>query len=114
MEDDEIRIADAIGYVSLSQRGDGLHGNSLPGQLVSQESVIDRAILDEKDANCARLTDGGEWRRCARIQAHRNLIESGSHLKSLPLDSLSDANWEGRLGETPGEQAVGCRHQGRC
>src|SRR5260370_24857763 len=93
MEDDDVGIAGGISCAG--QRGDVPDGKALPGQLVGQESAADRAILDEavldeKDANGVWLADGGEKRGRRCLQGDDILFKSG-HLKSLPLDSVSES-----------------------
>ena len=52
--------------------------------------MIDRAILDEKDANCARLADGGEKRGRRCLQGLDFGFKSGGHLKISSLVSVSE------------------------
>ena len=51
MEDDDVGIAGGIRCAE--QRGDRPDRKAPIGQLVGQESAIDRAVLDEKDAKIA-------------------------------------------------------------
>src|SRR5258708_7111592 len=82
MEDDDIGIT--RGIRCARQRGEFPDRKALLGQLVGQESAIDRAVLDEKDANRIRFADWGEQHRCTGIQA-RDIFKNGGHLKLLPL-----------------------------
>jgi hypothetical protein len=86
MQDDDVGIAGGIGCAG--QRGDCLDGKALLRQVVGQESAIDHAVLDEKDANGVRLADGAEKRRRRCLQGYDMLFKSGGHLRSLPLVSV--------------------------
>jgi hypothetical protein len=55
MEDDDVGIAGGIRCTE--RRGDLPDRKALLGQLVGQESALDRAVPDEKDANCVRFAD---------------------------------------------------------
>src|SRR3984893_17133730 len=104
MEDDDVGIAGGIRCAG--QRGDCLNGKALLRQFVGQESAIDHAILDEKDANGVRLAGGGEKRGRRCLQGHDILFKSG-HLKLLP----SEVCWNPKLGGRAhrGAWRVGCR-----
>src|SRR5580700_847663 len=88
MEDDDVGIAGGIRCAG--QRGDCLDGKALLRQCVGQESAIDHAVLDEKDANGVRLAGGGEKRGRRCLQGHDILFKSG-HLKLLPLGSVLES-----------------------
>ena len=112
MQDDDVGIAG--GMRRTGQRGDFPHGKALLRQFVGQESAIDHAVLDEKDANGIRFADGGEQHGQACIQGDDILFKSG-HLKSLPLGILiGTPKLGGRAHRGAHEQAVVCRNQGRC
>src|SRR6202048_290600 len=88
MKDDDVGIAGRI--KCAGQRGDYLDGKALLRQFAGQESAIDHAVLDEKDANGVRLAGGGEKRGRRCLQGHDILFKSG-HLKLLPLGSVLES-----------------------
>src|SRR5580692_5850334 len=90
MEDDGVGIAGGIRCTG--QRGNCSHSKALPRQLVSQESAIDHAVLDEKDANGVRLD---EWPGRADRQPQNIWFKRRGHLKSLPV--LAPLGHPGRL-----------------
>jgi hypothetical protein len=83
--------------------------NALLRQLVGQESAIDRAVLDEKNANGVRLASGGEKRGRSCLQGH-DILFKGGRLNYPPRKCVGIRNWEGEHTEAPGEQAVVCRY----
>src|ERR1700682_6172354 len=107
MEDDDVGIAGGIRCAD--QRGDipeSPDGKALLRQYISQGPAIDRALLDEKDANGVWLADGGEKRGRRCLQGDDILFKSG-HLKSLPLVSVSESK-TGRE-STPRRRRAGSR-----
>src|ERR1700730_4857127 len=104
MKDDDVGIAGRIRCAG--QRGDYLDGKAMLRQCVGQESAIDHAVLDEKDANGVRLAGGNEKRGRRCLQGHDILFKSG-HLKLLP----SEVYWNPKLGGRAhrGAWRVGCR-----